>query len=140
MNNVVQIKISGESGYVPAEKEYSDVLIITDHSIEYDCKPFQPCEMNPVQHWLYKTNSPRFTRFFNHAVSAVHKIFERDPKCTGTDMPVTKFSVTYQNKKSVNRTYMVSSEEFKECFSIIRMMVPILELIPHVLQKYEDFR
>ena len=42
MDDAAQIIISGRSGYVEDDEEYSDTLSITDHSIEYECTPCQP--------------------------------------------------------------------------------------------------
>ena len=140
MVDTVQIKISGESGYVNDEEVYKDTLIITDHSIEYECKPNINSEMNPVQSWSYTTNSPAFKKLFELGVVATHEIFARDPQCPGTDMPVTRFQVTYSNKEIAKKVYMVNSNEFSECFSILKKMVPPCELMPSVLQTFEDYK
>ena len=140
VETAAKIIISGRSGYVGIEEEYSDTLSITDDSIEYECNPYQPSYMNPIQKWSYKTNSPAFRKLFGLALKATREIFERDPKCPGTDMPETEFSVIYHNNETVQKVFLVSSNEFSECFSILRKMVPPCELMPCVLQTGEDYR
>ena len=135
-----KIIISGTSGYVGIEEEYSDTLSITDNSIEYECNPYRPSYMNPVQKWSYTTNSPAFRKLFELALKATREIFERNPECPGTDMPETEFSVTYHNNETIQKVYLVSSNEFSECFSILKKMVPPCELMPCVLQTSEDYR
>ena len=54
MNKVIPdgfIIMSAE--YVPATEEYKDTLVITNHSIDYECSPYEPWKMNPVQKWAY---------------------------------------------------------------------------------------
>lgn len=134
MVKVVKIQITSISGFVPAEEGYSDVLTITEHSIEYRSEPYEPSDLNPLQIWSYTTNSLAFKNLYNLVVPSIHEIFKRDPQCPGTDMPVTRFCVTYQNKKSIEKVYMVNRNEFSSCFSTIRRMIPACELIPWALQ------
>ena len=135
-----QITISGESGYVPATEEYKDTLIITDHSIDYECNPYEPWKMNPVQKWSYSTNSFAFKKLFELAADALHAVFLRDPQCPGTDLPFMYFTVTYEDGKTVKKTYSVNPDEFSGCFDLVKKMVPPSELIPGVLQTSEDYQ
>lgn len=135
----VQIRISGTSGYVPEEIAYNDTLIITDHSIECDCHPYIPWKMNPNQKWCFTTDSITFIKLFELAAEAVLEIFRRDPKCSCTDTPKTRFDITFSNGKSISKRYLTGTNEFKECFDIIRMMIPGCELMPGVLKTYEDY-
>lgn len=139
MLKVVKIVITGCSGYVPSEYEYKDRLIVTDHSAEYDCKPYKPWEMNPVQKRSYTTNSLAFRKLFELAVRAVDEIFVRDPQCPGIDMPVTGFEVFFENGDYTEKTYMVRPDEFSACFAILKKMVPNCELMPWTLQTSEDY-
>lgn len=134
-----KIIISGRSGYVGIEEEYSDTLSITDDSIEYECSPYQPSYMNPVQKWSYTTNSPAFRKLFEDALKATREIFERDPECPGTDMPETIFTVTYHNGETIKKVYLVSHNEFSYCYSVLKKMVPPCELMPWVLKTSEDY-
>ena len=138
-DDIAKIMISGESGYVSVEEEYRDTLSITDHSIEYECNPYQPSYLNPIQRWSYATNSSNFKRLFNLALKSTREIFTRDPECPGTDMPVTRFHVTYYNNETIKKVYMADSDEFSECFSILKKMVPPCELVPWVLKTSEDY-
>ena len=140
MVDVVRIEIFGESGYVTADEEYTDALIITDHSIEYECKPYEPSDVNPIQKWSYRSNSPAFKRLFSLTITAIQEIFRRDPQCPGTDMPVTTFVLTHSDNKTTKNMYMVNPNEFRECFSILKKMVPPCELVPWVLQTSDDYR
>lgn len=139
-NNVSQIRISGHSGYVLSnDYEYSDMLIITDHSIEYQCKPYEPSFVNPIQNWSYSTISREFAELFRLAADAVHEVFRRDPKCPCTDLPVTDFTVIYRDGSTVRHHYSVRPDEFSECFVIIKKMVPSCEPVPWVLMTSEDY-
>lgn len=87
----------------------------------------------------YTTNSEAFVRLFELVIEAIGEVFERNPECPGTDMPVTKFSVIFNSNKTVEKTYMADPDEFSECFSILKKMVPPSELMPWVLRTSEDY-
>ena len=53
---------------------------------------------------------------------------------------IDPFSVTYPNNETVEKVYMVSREEFSGCFSFLKKMVPPSELMPWVLQTYDDYQ
>lgn len=80
LKNVQYIVLEGQSGRVPWEWEYRDTLLITAHSAEYECKPYEPVKQNPVQKWVYITNSPAFQKLFDQMVDAIGEVFERDPQ------------------------------------------------------------
>ena len=135
----VQIRITGRSGYVSAEEEYKDVLTITDHSIEYECTPYEPWKMNPNQKWSFTTNSIAFGKLFELVADAVIEVFHRNPECPGTDMPETGFMISFSNGKSVHKSYLVGSDEFRDCFDLVKKMIPGCELMPGVLKTSEDY-
>ena len=135
---VEHIIIRGESGYVPPEWEYTDTLLITEHSVEYECKPYNPMKTNPIQKWVYVTNSMIFKKLFDQVVDAVYEVFIRDPKCSFTDLPFWTFQVTYKDGSMVKKIYTSHPEEFKDCFTVIRKLVPPCELIPCMLRISRD--
>ena len=139
MPAVVEVKISGESGFVLPEDEYADELTLTDHHIAYKCRRYEPLDLDPVQSWAYTTNSAAFKNLFSLAVRAVFESFERAiPE--GDDMPVTRFRLTFQNEETIERVYTADSDEFSSCFSIIKKMIPPCEQVPLVLYTSEDYQ
>ena len=76
-DNLQKVKQITISGYVPATEEYKDTLVISDHSIDYECNPYEPWKMNPVQKWSYSTNSFAFKKLFELAADALHVVFLR---------------------------------------------------------------
>lgn len=139
-DHVEHIVIRGESGYVPPEWEYKDTLLITGHSVEYECKPYEPKKTNPVQKWVYVTNSPAFRKLFDQVVEAVDEVFARNPQCHCTDLPFWTFQVTYEDGSTVEKVYSAYPEEFKDCFVVIRKLVPPCELIPCMLRMSGDYQ
>ena len=135
--NIVEIRISCHAEFT--RYAYVDRLALTDHSIEYVCEPDEPYILNPIQKWSYISNSPAFKKLFESAGDAVHEILERDLQCRGTDIPTTSFYIRYSDGKTVENSHMLFSDEFSECYNIIKKMVPPCELMPWVLQTSWDY-
>ena len=120
------------------ESEYSDTLVITDHSIEYDCHPYEPWKMNPNRKWSFNTDSFAFRKLFEHLVDSIKDIYRRDPKCPGTDMSMTDFTIKYSDGHTASKAYFAFKNEFSDCFDIIKTMVPPCELMPSLLEISDD--
>ncbi len=131
---VKHIVIRGESGYMPPEWAYKDTLLITRNSVEYECILCEPVKINPVQKWAYVTGSLAFRKLFDRVVDAVDEVFARNPKCPCTDLPFWTFQVTYEDGGMVEKAYTAYCEEFQDCFTAIRRLVPPCELIPCMLR------
>ena len=56
-----------------------------------------------------------------------------------TDLGVTTFTVTYADKTKATRDFILPGDDFKECFAIIKQMVPGCEYTPAVLLTSEDY-
>ena len=112
---VVEVKISGESGFVLPEDEYADELTLTDHHIAYKCRRYEPLDLDPVQSWTYTTNSAAFKNLFSLVVRSVFESFERAIP-GGDDMPVTRFRVTFQNKKPLRERTQPTAMSFPPAF------------------------
>ena len=135
---IIRVKITAESGHVPAEYEFRDSLIITENSIEYECSPYMPSDTNHVQSWAYRTNRPEFARQFKLAVIALKRFFFFSPESAYVDMPFVRFQVTDNNDTTIEKRYMINPNEYRECFACIMKMVPPSEQIPCMLQMPTD--
>lgn len=137
--DIIRISIKGESGYCAAEDAYSDRLTITRNSITYDYKPLFESEMNASRKWSYKTISPFFETLFDSTAKAVDEILHMEDVLFVTDIGVTSFTVTYADKTKDARDFYLPGDEFQNCFSIIKQMVPGCEDVPYVIQTSEDY-
>lgn len=139
MLDIVRIIIKGGSGYGPVEEAYSDKVTIDRDSIRYEYEPIVESDINVPRKWLYKTSSPIFLKLFTEAADAVEKILNREDVPFVTDIGVTTFTVKYANKTKATRSLFLPGDEFKECFNIIKQMVPGCEYTPAVLLTSEDY-
>ena len=139
MKEAIKITIKGCSGYCPVDMAYIDKLIITQDSIRYEYTPMMECSTNTSQKWTYKTNSPAFNQLFKEAALAKEEIMNWNeiPYCT--DIGDTEFVINYSDKTNAKRRFRLSGDDFKDCFSIIRQMIPGCEQIPAVLMTSEDY-
>lgn len=140
MEAVSRIVMKGKSGYGPVDEVYSDKVIIDRDSIQYEYKPMIESEVNVTQKWSYKTMSPIFQNLFKEVSEAVEAILNWDKIPFYTDFNVTTFVITYTDKTNSVQNYILPSDDFKECFAIIKQMVPACEYIPVVLLTSEDYK
>lgn len=139
MADIIRITIKGESGYGPVDEAYSDKVTVDLDSIRYEYKPVLESEINVPRKWSYKTTSPIFRKLFNEAATAVESILHWDEEPFVTDLGATTFSVTYADKTKATRDFILPGDDFKECFAIIKQMVPGCEYTPAVLLTSEDY-
>ena len=137
MADIIRIIIEGESGYSDGGC-FHDKMTIDHDSIRYESEGFM--ERDP-ENWSYKTNSPIFQELFTEAASAVVEILNRekeDKTMQVCDGGVVTFTVIYADKTEATRDFLISRDHFKECFAIIKKMVPGCEETPSVLWTSED--
>jgi len=139
MADIIRITIKGESGYGPVDEAYSDKVTIDRDSIRYEYKPVVESEINPPRKWSYKTSSPIFQKLFREAAAAVEVILNWEEEPFVTDLGVTSFTVTYADKTKATRDFILPGDDFKECFAIIKQMVPGCEYTPAVLLTSDDY-
>lgn len=139
MADIIRITIKGESGFGTVDEAYSDKVTIDRYSIRYKYKPVVEGERNTSRKWMYKTNSPIFQTLFSQAAAAVTEILNWEEELFATDVGVTSFTVTYADKSKSTRDFYASGDDFKECFNIIKQMVPGNEYVPAVLLTSEDY-
>lgn len=133
MKQIIKVVIKSTSGYCSAEEAYSDKLSIEKNAISYEYKPMFESEQNSFRKWSYRTISPVFQTFYAKLVLVIPNIFERDIDVICTDIGFIEFVVTYSDKTKIKDTFWVPGNEFKECFEIIKQMVPACEFVPAVL-------
>lgn len=139
MNEIIKITIKGESGYGPGDKAYHDKIIIEQGSIRYEYNPIIESDVNTARKWSYKTTNPTFQKRFTDAAVAVEKILNWEDLLFCTDVGLTSFMVIYADKTKCSRDFFLPRDDFKECFSIIKKMVPDCEYMPTTLLTSEDY-
>lgn len=139
MADIIRITIMGRSGNGPIDETYRDKVTIDRDSIRYEYKPGEESGINPLRKWSYKTSSPIFQKLFGEAAAAVEDIFIWGQEPFVTDLGVTAFTITYADKTRARRDFILPGDDFKECFDIIRQMVPGCEYMPAVLLTSEDY-
>ena len=139
MADIIRITIKGGSGCGPVDEAYSDKVTIDRDSIRYEYTPMVESEINMPRKWVYKTSSPIFQELFREATAAVEVILNREEEPFVTDLGVTSFTVTYTDKTKATRDFILLGDDFKECFAIIKQMVPGCEYTPAVLLTSEDY-
>ena len=139
MKEITRIVIKGESGYCPVDKAHSDKITIDHDTIKYEYKPVLEGEINVRRRWSYKTTSPIFQQLFRETAAAVEAILNWEEKPFVTDLGVTTFTVTYFDNTKATRDFTLPGDDFKECFAIIKQMVPGCEYTPAVLLTSEDY-
>ena len=139
MADIIRIIIKGGSGYGPVDEAYSDKVTIDHDSIRYEYEPVVENDINAPRKLSYKTTSPIFQKLFTEAATAVEGILNREEGPFVTDLGVTTFTVTYADKTKATRDFILPGDEFKECFDIVKQMVPGCEYTPAVLLTSEDY-
>ena len=139
MKEIVKIIIKGYSGYCPADMAYEDKVTISCDSVSYAFKPLFESEENLPRNWRYKTDSPVFRKLFHELVSGMPGVMGHDTEMFCTDIGGIEFTVTFDDKTRWKQVFWLSGDEFRDCFKIIRQMVPACEKIPEVLLLSEDF-
>ena len=141
MKEITRIVIKGRSGYVPMDHVYSDKVIITPGSIEYEYIPAVETPENPARKWKYTSNTPEFREQFDIVAAQLpdwllNNLPDDDYY---TDMGEVTFEITFKNiKKKFKTTEPLVSEWFEGIFMDIKMMVPFTEKIPATLWTRQD--
>lgn len=139
MNEISKIVIKGSSGYCCADEAYSDKISVTGESIAYEYIPMFKTEINPLRKWSYKTTSPVFKKLYADLVKVMPLIVNHGTEMFCTDIGGIEFIITYSDKTKFKETFFLPGDEFKECFQIIKRMVPECEYVPAVLMTEEDY-
>lgn len=141
MSEISKIIIKGTSGWCRIEEAYKDKVTVTSDGISYEYKPRIKTEINPSRKWSYKTTSPIYKKLFSDLVQIMPSFLHRDKDLDCTDVGSIEFILTYSDETKFKATFFQSGDEFKDCFRIIKQMVPECEYAPAVLlteDNYED--
>ena len=139
MADIIRIMIKGSAGYGPIEEAYNDKVTISMDSIRYEYRPVIENDVNVNRKWSYKTTCPIFQKLYKDACAAVQEILGRDINSSDCDAGEVLFVVTYADKTKRERSFFLPGDDFKECFLIIKQMVPGCEYVPAVLLTSEDY-
>lgn len=140
MIEILKIVIKGSSGWCVADEAYHDKVTITGDCVAYEYHPRYASITNPFRKWSYKTNSPIFMKQYADLVEAMPAIVNRDPNIFCTDVGGIEFILTYSDKTKFKQTFLLPGDEFKDCFKIIKKMVPECEYVPAVLLTEDDYK
>ena len=88
MADIIRIILKSASGYGPAERAYTDRLVLTADSIGYEYKPYLigTSETNTYRKWSYKTTSPLFAELFRQAADKTPYFLHNDEVLFATDI------------------------------------------------------
>ncbi len=139
MIEIYKIVIKGASGYCCTDEAYSDKFTITEESIAYEYHSMYETEINPSRKWSYKTNSSVFKKLYADLVEIMPVIVNHDTDMFCTDIGGIEFVITYYDKTKFKETFFLPGDEFKDCFQIIKQMVPECEYVPAVLITEDDY-
>ncbi len=139
MKQIIKIVISGESGYCPQDEAYKDRVTLEPTGISYLYTPLVETNLNPARKWSYKTTSPIFHELYAEVVRNVAEIMNASIELFCTDVGSITFKVTYSDKTTTSRSFWCTGDEFKNCFAIIKRMVPECEYVPAVLLTEDDY-
>ncbi len=143
MKEITKIVIKSESGFFPVSEHYSDKLTITKNSIRYIYYPIHLTNVGKVRDdvahkWSYKTDSALYQEIFDLLTVSVQGVLNRKDWPVALDTETITFIVTYADKSKVAKEFFLPSAEFKDCFDIVKKMIPVYEYVPKVLMAGED--
>lgn len=140
MSKIIKIVIKGTSGWCCADEAYDDRVTVTEESIAYEYHPKIEKEINPSRKWSYKTTSPIFKKLYSDLLEIMPTIVNRDSFIFCTDVGWIEFIISYSDKIKFKARFFCTGDEFKDCFQIIKHMVPKSEYIPAVLLTEDDYK
>jgi hypothetical protein len=76
---------------------------------------------------------------FMEAAKVVDTVMNWKEAAVVMDIGATTFVVTYADKTKKERDFFLPGDDFKDCYAIIKQMVPSCEDIPKVLKTTEDY-
>ena len=94
---------------------------------------------NFLRNWRYRTESPVFREHFHELVSVMPVVIENDTEMFCTDIGGIEFIVTFDDKTRWKQVFWLPGDKFRECFKLIRQMVPACEKTLEMLLLSEDF-
>lgn len=133
-----RIVIKGESGFCSVDEAYTDAVTITPNWIRYRYEPRELSEHNLPMSWAYQPSGLGYRALFDEVAEKVAGILEHDDEEYVTDIGSTTFAVTYPNGTRKHKVFCLPSDDFAECFAVVKKMVPSEESIPRVLLTSDD--
>ena len=137
---ISKIVIKGTSAWGCLDEAFNDKVTITEGSITYEYHPAIKTGVNPSRKWSYKTTSPIFEKLYADLVEIMPAVVNRDATVRCLDVGGIEFIVYYQDESKFKQTFFLPQDEFKDCFQIIKQMVPSCEYMPAVLLTEEDYQ
>lgn len=136
--DIIRITIKGSSGYGCVDDAYDDKVTLTSSSIEYNYKPVLETKEHKAKNWKYRTNNDSLESMFQKVAHMVHGILDMEPIENCTDVGVIEFVVTRSDHTKKTRAFLLPSDYFEECFSLIKTCIPPFEEIPMVLRTCDE--
>ena len=132
---ITKIIIKSSSGYCSAEYAYTDKLIITQESLQYEYFPYLEFEeQNKHQKWSYKTNSPLYKDWYERVAEMTPEYLNNDEDLFFTDIGPTEITAIFDDMHKQTESFFCPSKYFEKYFSLITEMIPAGENIPELLK------
>lgn len=133
MDSIIRIVIEGSSGMTSIEDMFSDRLVITPSEINYTSDPHGIHDAGAVSKWSYKTNSRAFEALYEQLTAKISDMFNLNDMLFVMDGGSVNFTVTYSDGRKKSMSYSYLSDSYRDCFELIKRMVPSSEALPLVL-------
>lgn len=133
VESIIRIAVEGSSGMTSIEDSFSDKLVITPSEINYTSDPHGIHDAEAVSKWSYKTNSQAFEALYKQLAAKISDMLNLDDMLFVMDGGSVKFTVTYSDRRKKSVRYSDLDGSYRDCFELIRQMVPSSEALPLVI-------
>lgn len=133
VDSIIRIVIEGSSGMTSIEDMFSDRLVITPSEINYTSDPHEIHDVGAVSKWSYKTNSRAFEALYEQLTAKISDMFNLNEMLFVMDGGSVNFTVTYSDGRKKSMSYSYLSDSYRDCFELIKQMVPSSEALPLVI-------
>lgn len=133
VESIIRIAVEGSSGMTSIEDIFSDRLVITPSEINYTSDPHGINDAEAVSKWSYKTNSRAFEALYEQLTAKISDMFNLNDILFVMDGGSVNFTVTYSDRRKKSVRYSDLDGSYRDCFELIRQMVPSSEALPLVI-------
>lgn len=133
VESIIRIVVEGSSGMTSIEDSFSDRLVITPSEINYTSDPHGIHDTEAVSKWSYKTNSQAFEALYKQLAEKISDMLNLGDMLFVMDGGSVNFTVTYSDRRKKSVRYSDLDGSYRDCFELIRQMVPSSEALPLVI-------
>lgn len=113
---------------------YEEKLTVEQHKIQYEYKPFQQNETKRQVKWSYKTHDRQFGSNYQRLLETISDIMGRDTDACHGDRYI-QLKIKYEDKSKKKRMFIYSDDLFKDCYDVLRQMVPGEQGVPRFMKE-----